>query len=221
MEWRDDAFILTVRPYGDTAAIATLLTREHGRHAGLVQGGQGRRMQAVLQPGTRVLAAWRSAQAERLGAFTLEAQPGGQVAALFADPLRLCALQSACALAGAALPEREAQPGMFEATEALMTALEGDAWAETYVMWERGLIGLLGYAFEGQAEIPVPGFLRGAGGGGCAEVLDGLRLTGYFLEHHVFAVMHMPVPAARQRFVESYHAAFGSEQGSTPASPGA
>ncbi|HAU28846.1 MAG TPA: DNA repair protein RecO [Rhodospirillaceae bacterium] len=211
MEWRDEALVLAVRPYGDTSVIATLLTQEHGLHAGLVRGGQGRRMQPILQPGMRVAATWRSMQAERLGTFALEALSGYHVAALFGDSVRLAALQSACVLVATALPEREIQPGMFEATLALMEALSGDAWAESYVMWESGLIGLLGYAFEGQGEMPVPGFLCGKGGGGTKEVLDGLRLTGYFLEHHVFAVMHKPVPAARQRFVEAYDAAFGQE----------
>lgn len=213
MEWREESIVLSVRPYGDTSAIATLLTEGHGRHAGLVRGGQGRRMQPILQPGMRVMATWRSMQADRLGTFALEAHSGYHVAALFGDSLRLAALQSACAIASQALPEREPQPGMFEATLALLEALSGEAWAETYVMWEKGVIGLLGYAFEEQDKLPVPGFLRGLGGGGPEEVLDGLRLTGYFLEHHVFAVMHKPVPAARERFLEAYDAAFGQEKG--------
>ena len=41
MEWSDEAIVLTARRHGESAAIVTLLTREHGRHAGLVLGGCG------------------------------------------------------------------------------------------------------------------------------------------------------------------------------------
>src|SRR5260221_653313 len=40
MEWRDEAIILSARPHGETSLILQLLTREHGRHAGLVRGAR-------------------------------------------------------------------------------------------------------------------------------------------------------------------------------------
>ncbi len=42
MEWRDEAIVLASRPYGESAALVSLLTREHGRHAGLARGASGR-----------------------------------------------------------------------------------------------------------------------------------------------------------------------------------
>lgn len=44
----------------------------------------------------------------------------------------------------------------------------------------------------------LPGFLRGEGAGGGAEVTEGLRLTGYFLERHVFGPRAVDMPQARQ-----------------------
>ncbi len=35
-----------------------------------------------------------------------------------------------------------------------------------------------------------------------AELLQGLDLTGYFLERHVFWPHNKPLPAARSRFME-------------------
>jgi len=37
---------------------------------------------------------------------------------------------------------------------------------------------------------------------GWAEINDGLRLSGYFLERHVFGAQNRAVPAARERFAE-------------------
>jgi DNA repair protein RecO (recombination protein O) len=59
MEWRDTGFVLAARRHGESALIAELLTREHGRHAGLVRGGQSPRRRALLQPGNQVTASWR------------------------------------------------------------------------------------------------------------------------------------------------------------------
>ena len=56
MEWRDTGFVLAARRHGESALIAELLTREHGRHAGLVRGGQSPRRRALLQPGNQVTA---------------------------------------------------------------------------------------------------------------------------------------------------------------------
>ncbi|MBU2089205.1 MAG: recombination protein O N-terminal domain-containing protein, partial [Alphaproteobacteria bacterium] len=39
MDWTDDGIVLGARPYGEGSIIVSLLTRERGRHAGLVRGG--------------------------------------------------------------------------------------------------------------------------------------------------------------------------------------
>lgn len=53
--------------------------------------------------------------------------------------------------------------------------------------------------------LPLPPFLRPDGEDAPAtvdEVRQGLRLTGYFLDHHVFAPRQRRLPAARDRLVE-------------------
>ena len=39
MHWSDDALVLGARKHGETSVVLELLTREHGRHLGLVHGG--------------------------------------------------------------------------------------------------------------------------------------------------------------------------------------
>jgi len=103
MDWTDHGIVLASRRHGETSAIATLLTRDHGRHAGLVRGGSGKRMRAVLQPGNTVAAHWRARLAEHLGTYTLELERA-EAAALLDDPTRLAGLSAACALVETALP---------------------------------------------------------------------------------------------------------------------
>ena len=57
MHWSDEGFVLSVRKYGESGVIAQLLSRGHGRHAGLIHGGAGRKSRGVYQPGNRVSAA--------------------------------------------------------------------------------------------------------------------------------------------------------------------
>lgn len=72
MEWTDEGVVLGVRRHGESGAIVELLTREHGRHLGLVRGGAGARMRPVLQPGNTVRAIWRARLDEHLGQYALE-----------------------------------------------------------------------------------------------------------------------------------------------------
>ena len=60
MEWTDEAIVLGVRKHGETTVIAELMTRDRGRHLGLVQGGRSRTMRPVLQPGNSVRVTWRA-----------------------------------------------------------------------------------------------------------------------------------------------------------------
>ena len=43
MQWTDEGIVLGVRRHGEASAILELMTREHGRHLGLVRGGSGSR----------------------------------------------------------------------------------------------------------------------------------------------------------------------------------
>ncbi|MDE2378170.1 DNA repair protein RecO [Bradyrhizobium sp.] len=72
MEWTDEGIVLGVRRHGESSAIVELLTREHGRHLGLVRGGAGSRMRPLLQPGNSVRAVWRARLDEHLGTYAIE-----------------------------------------------------------------------------------------------------------------------------------------------------
>src|SRR5499427_9746841 len=97
MQWRDTGFILTARHHGESGLIVELLTREHGRHAGLVRGGQSPKARAMLQPGNEVAAAWRGRLNEHLGTIGCELVRAH--AARFLDNAgRLAGLTSAVAL---------------------------------------------------------------------------------------------------------------------------
>jgi DNA repair protein RecO (recombination protein O) len=148
MEFEDDAFVLSARPFGETGAIVELVTRAHGRYAAHVAGAASRRMKPFLQPGARVTMRYRARTADQLGSAALEAAGEGP-SALFDDRLALAGLASAAAVAAGALPEREPHPGAFLGLEALIAALaDADIWPPVYVRFEAGLLADLGFGLD-------------------------------------------------------------------------
>jgi len=148
MEFEDEAFVLSARPFSETGAIVELLTAGHGKYAAHVAGGASRRMKPFLQAGSRVLARFRARTSDQLGSASLEAMGDGP-AALFDDPAALAGLSAAAAVAGGALPEREPHPGAFLAFEALCEALLiSDIWPAVFVRFEMGLLEELGFGLD-------------------------------------------------------------------------
>ncbi|MDE1900064.1 MAG: DNA repair protein RecO [Alphaproteobacteria bacterium] len=147
MEWTDEAIVLAARPHGENAAVVTLLTAAHGRHAGLVHGGQGRAARPVLQPGNRVQAQWRARTTDQLGTYTLDLAMA--TGALWLDAPEIIALiSSACAVTEASLPERQPMPGIYAGLATLLALRDADLWAPVYVKWEMNLLQALGYGLD-------------------------------------------------------------------------
>jgi DNA repair protein RecO (recombination protein O) len=150
MEWNDDAIVLSARPHGETSAIVEALTREHGRHSGLVRGGASRRVRAVLQPGNTLHALWRARLAEHLGNFTLELG-AARAGTMIESRTALAGLNAFTSVAAAALPEREPHATVFAAAEILLDAMTNEDfahWAPLYVRWEAGLLEALGFGLD-------------------------------------------------------------------------
>lgn len=147
MEWTDQGIVLSARRHGESAAILSLLTEGHGRHAGLVRGGASRRKRGILQPGNLVTVIWRARLEEHLGSFTVELLRNPS-AAWLDDPARLAALSSACTIADQTLPEREPSETVFNGLTRLLAAMDEDGWQAAYVEWELALLGELGFGLD-------------------------------------------------------------------------
>ncbi len=234
--WEDQGIVLSVRRHGESGAIVSLLTKEQGHHAGYVRGARSSKMRGSLEPGNIVDANWQARNSDDLGTLELELIRA-PVSHFMNEPLKLAALQSACALCYAALPEREGHPGLYYGLLALFKALECDIWGASYVMWEIAFLKELGFSLDfsqcaggGDAAflayvspktgrsvsleagkpykkrlLPLPDFLKPSGGGGDdLDILTGLKMTGYFLEHWAFTHHSHGIPDARLLFEQRF-----------------
>jgi len=145
MNFIDHGIVLDARAHGETHAIAEIFTSEKGRWAGLVYGGQGKRMRPILQPGNEVKAEWKGRGEDSLGHFTLE-MTHARAGETMQDRLSLAGLSAACALALVCLPEREAHAPSYGAMAVLLDNLDNiDVWPALMARWELGLLSELGF----------------------------------------------------------------------------
>jgi len=149
MDWRDEGILLAVRGHGESSVIIETLTRDHGRHAGLVRGAKGARLAPALQPGTQLVLDWRARLAEHLGHFRIE-PVRSRAAAIMADRTALAALNAIGALLVTLLPEREPNRPVYDLTVDLADALAVGAWdwPARYAHWELELLTALGFGLD-------------------------------------------------------------------------
>lgn len=148
IEWRDEGILLTVRRHGESAAIVEMFTAGHGRHAGLVRGGAGRRMAPVLQPGAQLSVTWSARLEDHLGHYRVE-PVRARAAAIMGDPAALAGLNAMVALLSFSLPEREAHPVLYTHSRDLFDVVGRDPdWPLHYLHWEARLLDDMGFGLD-------------------------------------------------------------------------
>jgi DNA repair protein RecO (recombination protein O) len=152
MEWRDQGIILSLRKYGEFDAILEVLTRDHGKHAGIVKGGLSRRQRGNIQPGNEVDVTWRGRLESHLGTYSVELKNARAVAFLYSSG-KLAALNSCSSLLTIALAENEPHSLLLDGFIALLDTLEiadDDAlnWVPLLIKWELGLLSELGFGLN-------------------------------------------------------------------------
>jgi len=147
MDWTDEGIILGVRPHGETASVVELLTRDHGRHLGLVHGGRSRRMRPILQPGNHVEVSWKARLADQLGHMALESRRA-YAAEVMDHPMPLAGLATLTTLARL-LPERDPHASLYEVSLFVLGFLdEPEVWPALLVRWELALLEELGFGLD-------------------------------------------------------------------------
>ena len=228
--------VCALRAHGEHGAVARLLTSDHGLVAGYVRGGRSRALRPVLLPGNAVKAEFRARTEDQLASLTVELEHSR--ALLLGEPLPAAAIDWACALTAAALPEGTPYPTLYEAFDGVLGAVEAApaarGWAAALVRYELLLLAELGFGLDlsrcaatGSADelafvsprsaaavsragaegyearlLPLPPFLLQGGAGDWPQIMDGLRLTGFFLERSVLTERRADVLAARERLVD-------------------
>ena len=147
MEWKNQAIILGSKKFGETNCILEVMTREYGRHLGLVYGGSTRSKRYMLQPGNLIQVKWRARLAEHLGCFSVE--PIELRAANLIDlPHAVLGVQVMACLVRL-LPERDPHPLLYDALSIILDNIADPMTVgATIVRFELELLKELGFGLD-------------------------------------------------------------------------
>lgn len=144
------AIICAVRAHGEHGAIVRALTPADGLQPGYVRGGRSRRLRPVLLPGNIVQVDYRARSEEQLAQLSVELVHSR--APLLTEPLPAAAVDWTCALTAAALPEGLPYPRLYQALDAVLTAVEAApaarGWGASLVRYELLLLAELGFGLD-------------------------------------------------------------------------
>jgi DNA repair protein RecO (recombination protein O) len=147
MEWSDEGIVVGVRRHGETSVILEAMTRDHGRHLGLVRGGRSSRMQPVLQPGNRLALTWQARIDEHLGLYKVELV-ASHAARLMETAQALYGLAIVTSLARL-LSEREAHGAIYETLQLVIDHLDEPGMAPALIVrFELAMLGELGFGLD-------------------------------------------------------------------------
>jgi DNA repair protein RecO (recombination protein O) len=147
VEWREDAIVLGLRRHGETSVIAEVMTRERGRHLGIVRGGRSRVQRPVLQPGNEIAIHWRARLDEHMGTYNVEPLKL-RAATLMESPGALAAVQLLASHLRL-LPERDPHPRLYDGLASMLDHLaEPIAAGELVLRFELMLLEELGFGLD-------------------------------------------------------------------------
>jgi DNA repair protein RecO (recombination protein O) len=231
MEWTGEGLLIGVRRHGETSVIAEAMVAGRGRCLGLVRGGRSTKQAATLQPGNTVQLTWRARLEDHLGTFTIEILQA-RAAVLIADRTRLYLAQLLCDHLRL-LPERDPHDRLLAmALDLLDNPIDGAAVArfELTLLDELGFgLDLTSCAATGATTdlayvspksgravsrtaaepykdklLAFPTCLVSRGNGSPQDIRAAFRLTGYFLDQHVWQPRRLEHPATREMLIEIF-----------------
>lgn len=150
MQLITQAIVCAVLAHGEHGAVARLLTREAGLMPGYVRGGRSRKLKPVLQAGNLVQAEFRARIPDQLAQLSVELVHSR--APLLSERLPAAAIDWLTTLTATALPEGQPYPALFDALDAVLTAVESansaKGWVPSLVRYELLLLANLGFGLD-------------------------------------------------------------------------
>lgn len=147
MEWVGDGIVLGAKRHGEENVILELMTRERGRHLGMLRRGAAPALRPVIQPGNTVSATWRARLEDHMGAYTVETRISRvariidqasslNAMALLAEHMRL-------------LAERDPHPALYDALSVVLDSLDQPHLAAALIIrFEVALLEELGFGLD-------------------------------------------------------------------------
>ena len=144
MNWEDECYLLSKRKFRENANIINVFSYNKGKVAGVVYGGNSRKIRNYLQLSNKLFIVHNSKNENKLGYFKTELVKA--ISPLyFDDKLKTSALISLCSILNTLLPESQPNKGIYKSFEKFLNSLELNNWIILYIFFELNLIKELGF----------------------------------------------------------------------------
>jgi DNA repair protein RecO (recombination protein O) len=144
MNWQDEGFLLSKIKFRENANIVNVFTSSRGKIAGIIYGGNSRKIRNFLQISNKIFIIYSSKSENRLGYFKTEL-----VEAIspkyFNDKKKTSALLSSSAILNLLLPESQPYKKLYVLLDSLLKNFDNDDWMIHYIYWELALLKELGF----------------------------------------------------------------------------
>jgi DNA repair protein RecO (recombination protein O) len=144
MNWEDECYLLSKRKFRENGTIINIFSSKKGKIAGIVYGGNSRKIRNYLQIGNKLFVIYNSKNENKLGYFKTEL-----IKAIspkyFNDKERSAAIISLCSLLNLLLPESQLNLSVHQSFEKMINSLNYSNWIILYILFEIKLIKDLGY----------------------------------------------------------------------------
>ncbi len=224
MIWEDTGFLLSKSKYSENSLIAEIYTKNHGKTSGIIFGGTSKKIKNYLQTGNELFINYNTKSLNTLGYFKIEILK--VYSPLFFDNFqKLNCINSSMNLIKLLTAESQNNVSIYNLIEKFYLIMSNDNWLQNYIYWELELYKNLGYDLdflslvkkkiidnkiiyiaEGHSEKKiVPNFLVEKKNieTDIKTLLNGLKITGDFLEKTILKPNNINFPISRQYFLSS------------------
>ena len=149
MRWESEGIVLGFNFHNEKSYILEVLTKEHGRHKGLIRGIHSKNLRSVIEPGNEVKALWSGRLETHLGNFKIE--PIKSWSSLILNKKdKLTALSSLCSLISLTMAEKQPNDLIYYNSKEMIKKVssDDDDWIKEYINWELGLLSEIGYGID-------------------------------------------------------------------------
>ena len=229
MIWDDTGYLVYKNKFNENSLIAEVFTKNHGKVPGVIFGGTSRKIKNYLQIGNKVHVNYSSKSENKIGYFKIEILKA--LSPLYFDnQKKLFCISSAMQLIKLLTAESQTNKDIYLLINNFYNLLNNDNWIKHYIFWELDLFSLIGYDLDFEKLVDkkiqdnnfryvsksqsqkkiIPNFLidKNNNSEELANLLNGLKILGDFLEKTILRPNNLSQPTNRLQFISSLKYSF-------------
>ena len=223
MNWQDTGFLLSKNKYSENSSIGEFYTKNHGKVTGVIYGSTSKKIKNYLFIGNKFYLNFNSKNDSKIGYFKLEIDQ--VITPIFMDDKhKLLCISYAMNLIKLLTVEEQINENVFVLADNIKNLLSNNKWLLKFIFWELSFYKCIGYDidfkdyvseeigangnkkyFVKSSKKNIPNFLidKNYEIYDYAELLDGFKIVGDYLEKTILKTIGINFPSSRSNLYAS------------------